>query len=369
MGKTCACPLAPVLFFRWSLLFFILMRGAIVVFCGVLLLGAVSRAALVGDYLTCDTVPTPSPRPLFCWDTALGAARPNKTATFAGDMACCPLNLTAPLVILDGQALYVGFTEAGANTSDVHGTLRVASGGHLSVTSMNLTVHGDLVLESGARLTVTESNATQTRIIVEGCLRIANATELLVELAVSDGNQSRAYVVFEVPSGCINGSFDSINASYTLAAGQTSYYPPGMTSCPQPVGLAVLVNIACDPPPPPPPSQPVWLPGTIGNVTASPNSTGAYVTPPTPFDWTLWGVVLGVLVAGILAAIITAVVLLRVRATRSSLFPYRDREHYQPHTPVHPVPASRYPSAADNGRGYTLSSEPRTYAAQRQQDH
>jgi hypothetical protein len=327
-----------------------------------------------GDYAACDAAPAPVTTPDFCWDAALAAVRPNKTDTFAGDMACCPLNLTAPLVVTDGQALYVGLAEVGANTSEVQGSVRVAPGGQLAVTSMNLTVRGDFVIDSGARLVVSESNATQTRIRVEGCLRIAaNNTELIVELAVSDGNQSRAYLIFEVPSGCVNGSFATINASYTLSAGQTTYYPPGMTSCPQPVGLAVLVNIACDPPagpppPPPPPPAPVWLPGDIfppdNTTTSAPavpasssNSNGALGPQAAPFNWTLWGVVLGVIGAGILAAVITAALLLRVRAARRSLFPYRDRAYYQSQTPVATAPVR----APVDGRGYTLSTEPRPY--------
>lgn len=347
----------------------------VAILVGLALVSDASRAALVGDYVSCDTVPVPVPRPLFCWDTVLSAVRPNRTNTFAGDTECCPLNLTAPLVILDTQTLYVGAIETGANISSVYGSVRVAAGGHLSVTSMNLTIHGDLVIESGARLSVTESNATQTRVIIDGCLLIGNDTTLSVELAVSEGNQSRAYVIFEVPSGCINGSFGSINATYTLAAGHVTLYPPGMTSCPQPIGLAVLVNIVCEPPQPPqppplPPPLPIWLPGDIfGNATVpssgindsnNSNHTGPTNTlvSPAPFDWTLWGIVLGVLVAGILAAVITAGVLLRVRSTRQHLFPYRDREHYQPQAPAQHPPMTHYPSA---GGGYVFSPDARPY--------
>lgn len=356
-----------------------LAHVAIAVCLGVALTVVLVVGALqVGDHVTCDTTPVPVPRPDFCWDTLLQAVRPFKAVVFVADAACCPLNLTGPLVVATNQTLFVGLANGvGASTSEIHGSVRVASGGRLSVTSMNLTIHGNLLLESGARLSVTESDATRTHIIVDGCVVVgepSNATRLDVELAVSDGNRSRSYVIFDVPGGCINGSFGIVNATYTLAAGQTTYYPPGVGSCLQPAGLALLVNMVCDAPAPVPTPSPryislsnasIRLPGTTSAINSTPSSSNnsvvespASIHDTPPVDWVLWGVVVGIFIVGTIAAIVTAVLLMRSRATRSALFPYRDREHYQPRGPDSPsaVPM-RDSSHADHG--YVLSDRSR----------
>lgn len=271
------------------------------------------------DYVACDADPT-IPVTKLCWDGALNAVRPNMSLVLMSNRACCPANVTASLVVPPADTIFMGSAVNGANATRVQGLLRIERGALLSVTTTNLTVDGDFVLASGALLRVTESNATQTTINVGGCLVFEapyNATTLTLELDVADGNTSRAYVIFSVPSGCINGTFGAINTSYTLLAGENDQRPPAGVQCIRPVGLAVLVDMVC----------------TGGETASNGNGNGTGGTPSvsnvTGMDELMLWTIIGVVAGGIFLSIIVAVILLKVRATRGTLFPFRDRVYFK----------------------------------------
>lgn len=302
-------------------------RFAVVLALLALWTGSVS--ALLADYVACDAEPT-IPITKLCWDTVLNVVRPNASLVLLGNRACCPLNVTAPMTIPQGDAVYLGMPQGGAPEAHVQGTLRIETGASVHATTTNLTVHGDLIIASGAHVHVTESNATRTFIIVEGCLLFEapyNDTTLAVELAVADGNQSRSYAIFVVPSGCINGSFGNVTTDYVLAAGQNDLVPPLGLQCLQSAGLALLVDMVCASGPAPTASTTTITTTLLGNGTAS---SSAAIEQPGGMNTTLWWIIGGVLVLGILAAVIVAIVLVRLKKTRQALFPYRDRPHFHP---------------------------------------
>lgn len=269
------------------------------------------------DYVACAADPT-VPATKLCWDDTLSAVRPNMSLVFLGNRACCPANVTASLVIPPEDTIFMGSAVNGANETRVQGVLRIERGALLSVTTTHLTVDGDFVLASGARLRVTESNATQTTIHVGGCLVFEapyNATTLTLELDVADGNTSRAYVIFSVPSACINGTFGAVNTSYTLMAGANDEHPPAGVQCIRPVGLAVLVDMVC-----------------AGGGEAAANVSGGApaVNSVTGMDERMLWTIIGVVAGGIVVSIGVAVILLKVHATRGTLFPFRDRAYFRP---------------------------------------